>query len=326
VKSRYTHITLAECEIIRKLRAREQTPAQIARVLGKHRSTIWREIKRNINGVDAYWERHAHAFMLKRRLRAKAYRQVIDNDMIMTGFMQDMLKRTYSPEQIAGYMRRSHHPRPVCHKTIYRWIHRDWRSRKGYLRFKGRPRLSYGASKTEWQPHKRHITERPRAVEKRLRVGDWEADLVHGSQDDSRHCILTLNERRTRFSIGRKLQTLRSLPVAYILADALRDLPVRTLTCDNGIEFGRHKTIEKLLKCKVYFTDTNSPQQRGANENLNGLLREFFPKGKSLAHVRQEDVTRIFTILNRRPRKVLGYDCPRNAFAELTGASYYLVR
>ena len=197
-------------------------------------------------------------------------------------YVENLLKKTLSPEQIAGYMRRSGHTQALCHKTIYAWVHRRWSSRKAYLRFKGRPRVQYGQHKRLWQPHRRHISDRPRIVDRRLRVGDWEADLVHGIRDDSRHCILTLNERMTGFAIARKLRTLNPLAVSYIMADALRDLPVKTITCDNGFEFGQHKTIEKLLKCEVYFTDTHSPQQRGSNENFNGLLREFFPKGTSL--------------------------------------------
>ena len=140
------------------------------------------------------------------------------------------------------------------------------------------------------------------------------------------HCLLTLNERRSGFCIVRKLTTLNPLVVAYVIADALRGLPVQTLTCDNGFEFAQHKRIERLLKCKVYFTNTHSPQERGSNDKLNGLLREFFPKGTSLSHVSQADVIAAATSLNRRPRKRLNYDCPRNVFAELTGASYFLVR
>jgi IS30 family transposase len=312
--------------LIRELLARGYKRAGIARILGKHRSTICREIKRNTNESHIYYEVHAQAFTRDRRLQAKTAWRVIDRDYMLQAYIENLLKSTNSPEQIAGYMNRSHHPQTLCHKTIYRWIHRQWRTRRAYLRFKGRPRLAYGARKREWQPHKRHISQRPRIVQKRLRVGDWEADLVHGTQDDSRHCILTINERKSGLVIGRKLTSIRSVPVAYRIADALRDLPVHTITCDNGIEFARHKTIEQLTKAKVYFTDTHSPQQRGANENINGLLREFFPKGKSLAHVTQYDVTRACTILNRRPRKRLGWDCPRNVFAKLTGASYYLVR
>ncbi|MDE2071416.1 MAG: IS30 family transposase [Patescibacteria group bacterium] len=317
---------MAEREIIRRLSAQKRRPAYIARVLGKHRATICREIKRNSNAAGIYYEKHAQTFMLRRRLAAKAVRRRIDRDYMLQNYVEQLLKANFSPEQIAGYMRRSNHPQRLSHKSIYSWIHREWRTRRSYLRFKGRPRVPYGMCKRLWQPHKRHISARPRIVEKRMRVGDWEADLVHGTRDDSRHSLLTINERASGFVIVRKLTTLNPLVVAHVFAEALRDLPVHTITCDNGFEFAQHKRIEKLLKCQVYFTDTHSPQQRGANENLNGLLREFFPKGTSMAHVSQYDATRAAVTLNRRPRKRLGYDCPRNVFAELTGASHYLVR
>jgi transposase, IS30 family len=130
----------------------------------------------------------------------------------------------------------------------------------------------------------------------------------------------------TGFCVIWKLTTLNPIVVAYHIGHALKDLPVETLTFDNGFEFGQHKRIEKLLGCKVYFTDTHSPQQRGSNENLNGLIREFFPKGTPLAHVTQARATEVATILNGRPRKRLNYETPRNVFAKLTGMSYHVVR
>jgi IS30 family transposase len=324
--ARYAHISFADRTVIRALKARKYSCAAIARTLGKHRSTITRELKRNTNQAGIYFEKHANAFMLARRRAAKVPYRRIDRDYMLEAKIEEMLKNQYSPEQIAGYMRRAGLSYRVSHKTIYSWVHRKWQTRRAYLRFKGRPRVPYGQHKRLWQPHRRHITQRPRVVEKRLRVGDWEVDLVHGVRDDSRHSLLTLNERRSGFCIIRKLKTLNPIVVAHVIADALKDLPAHTLTCDNGFEFGQHRRIEKLVGCKVYFTDTHSPQQRGSNENLNGLLREFFPKGTSLIHVNQYDATRAATILNRRPRKRFAYDCPRNVFAELTGASHYLVR
>jgi transposase, IS30 family len=321
MKNRYTHVAYGEREIIRLMLAAKHSPAQIAKFLGKHRSTVCREIKRNANGGGLYYERHAHTIMLKRRLAGKAPHRRIDRDYILQAYVEDLLKKSFSPEQIQGYMRRSAYAQSLCHKTIYSWIHRRWQSRKAYLRFKGRPRVPYGLKKRLWQPHRRHISDRPAIVEKRSRVGDWEIDLVHGNKDDSRHSLLTLNERKTGFCIIRKLTSLSPLIVAHVITHALKDLPVHTITSDNGFEFGQHKTIEKKVGCKMYFTDVNSPQQRGSNENLNGLIREFFPKGVSMAHVRQEDATAVAVILNRRPRKRLNFDCPRNAFAEETGAS-----
>jgi IS30 family transposase len=223
-------------------------------------------------------------------------------------------------------MERAGHVRRVCHQTIYDWIHRKWQSRKEWLRFKGKPRRPYGEGKHLWQPDKRHISERPGIVEKRCRTGDWEGDLVHGSKDDSRHALLTLVCRATGFGIIWKIQSLRAEYVAAIIVLALRGLPVHTITFDNGSEFAHHKTIENNLKCEVYFTDTNSPQQRGTNENFNGLVREFFPKGKSLAHVTQAQCTHVATILNRRLRKRLGYECPRTIFARMSGLNPYFQR
>jgi IS30 family transposase len=138
--------------------------------------------------------------------------------------------------------------------------------------------------------------------------------------------LLTLVDRASGFGIIWKIQTLYPRAVAHIVDLALHGLPVRTITFDNGFEFGHHKLIERLLKCKVYFTDPHSPEQRGSNENFNGLIREFFPKGTSLAHVTQADAKRVAIILNSRPRKRFGYDCPRRVFAAKTGWSPYLTR
>jgi IS30 family transposase len=300
--------------------------AEIARVLGKHRSTVMREIKRNTNAGGIYYEVHAQSAMLRRRKAAKAPYRIIDNDPQLEMNIENLLKNTLSPEQVAGYMKRVGHLRPVSHQTIYDWAHRRWQSRKAYLRFKGKPRVPYGTGKTFWQPHKRHISERPPAVQKRRRAGDWEGDLVHGSKNDSRHSLLTLVDRASGFAVVWKLRTLYPHLVAQHVIYALKGLPVHTITFDNGFEFGHHRTMERKLKCRVYFTDVNSPQQRGTNENFNGLLREFFPKGVSMAHVTQEDATRAATILNRRPRKRLGYECPRNVFAAMSGLSPYIMR
>jgi transposase, IS30 family len=320
LKGKYLHLTLAEREIVRRMLAQHCTHAEIARVLGKSRSTVSREIKRNGNARSVYLEKQAHAAMLRRRKTSKAKALVIENDLAMSQYIEELLRAHFSPEQIVGWMRRSEYSkaRTVCQRTIYRWVHREWQARKNLLRFKGKPRVSYGARKTMWQPHKRHISERPFIVRKRARTGDWEGDLVHGNKDDSRHSLLTLVDRATGTGVVWKLSTLYPHAVARHVEIALRGLPVHTITFDNGFEFGHHKTIEKLLKCQVYFTDVNSPQQRGSNENFNGLLREYFPKGKSLAHVTQLEASLVALNLNRRPRKRLGYRSPARVFAEMS--------
>ena len=241
--------------------------------------------------------------------------------------IEGLLKGGLSPDEVVGYMRRAGHIRRLCHQTIYDWVHRKWQSRKEWLRFQGKPRIPYGKRRDAWQAGKRHISERPRIVEKRCRVGDWEGDLVHGSKDDSRHALLTLVDRASGFGIIWKITSLYPEYVAQVVILALKGLPVRTITFDNGFEFGHHKTMEKMLKCEVYFTDTNSPEQRGSNENFNGLLRRpYFPKGQSLRHVTQDRCREVAAILNGRPRKRLGYECPRTVFARMSRLKPYIVR
>ena len=304
----------------------KHTHAEIARLLGKSRSSISREIKRNTNAAGIYYELHAQNMMLRRRAAAKAPARIIENGRDVEAYVERLLRRHLSPEQIAGYMRRSGYFRPVSFKTIYAWVHRAWQQRKALLRFKGRPRVPYGATKRSWQPQKRHISERPLVVTKRRRVGDWEADLVHGTRDNSRHCLLTLNDRASGFCIIRKISAIDGYTVASAMIEALRGLPVHTITCDNGFEFARHKTLERRLRCKMYFTDPNSPQQRGSNENLNELVREFFPKGQSLAHVTEARAVEVAAQLNGRPRKRFGYESPRHVFTTMVGKSPHFVR
>jgi IS30 family transposase len=265
--------------------------------------------------------------MRRRRKAAKHDFLIIDNDPQLEMQIVRLFENGLSPEEIVGYMRRAGHIRRLCHQTIYDWVHRQWQSRKEWLRFQGKPRVPYGKRRDAWQPDKRHISERPRIVKKRRRTGDWEGDLVHGCKDDSRHALLTLVDRASRFGIIWKITSLYPEYVAQVIILALRGLPVHTITFDNGFEFGHHKTIEKGLNCKVYFTDTNSPQQRGANENFNGLLRRpYFPKGSSLRHVNQNRCSEVAAALNGRPRKCLGYECPRTVFARMSGLGPYFTR
>lgn len=322
----FRQLTLSERAIIRCMLTKRVRVREIALVLGKDRSTIFREIRRNKNAAGLYLEDHAHGILKRRRLAAREKFRCIENDILLQRQVEQLLQFGLSPEQIVGFLARNRHKTRVSRSTLYRWVHRAWQGRKSLLRFRGKTRAPYGSRKDAWDPDKRHISTRPAIVEKRERVGDWEADLVHGTQDDSRHCLLTLNDRATGFCIIKKLAGTDSYQVAYAIINALTGLPVRTITCDNGFEFGRHRLIERKLQCHVYFTDTNSPQQRGSNENLNGLLRQFFPKGKSMKHVTQAQATDAARRLNGRPRKRYGYEAPRRLFAAMTGRSGLFIR
>jgi len=320
-RKRYKQLTEYERGIIRRMFSQNVRIREIARVVEKDRSTIFRELGRNRNAGGLYNEHHAQSSLKRRRINARAKLRIIENDILLEKQVEDLMKYGLSPDQIAGWMARHRQRRRVARSTVYRWIRRLWQSRKALLRTRGKVRATYGSKKDSWDLNKRHIRERPALVEKRERVGDWEADLVHGSQDDSNHCILSLVDRATGFCILRKLTSLASEVCAAVIIRALEGLPAKTITCDNGWEFGRHQRIERSLGCRVYFTDVHSPQQRGSNENLNGLLRQYFPKGKSLKHVTQVQLNEIARRLNGRPRKRFGYASPRELFASMTGKS-----
>jgi IS30 family transposase len=325
-RPKFQQLSQSERGIIQAMLKKKVRARIIAYTLGKDRSTIYREIRRNTDAGGLYIENHASAILKRRRVAARAKFRIIENDCFLQGQVEQLLQFGLSPDQIAGFQDCTRQHARVSRSTVYRWVHRAWQGRKSLLRFRGKTRAPYGSRKNSWDADKRHISTRPTIVEKRERVGDWEADLVHGIKDDSHHSLLTLNDRATGFCIIRKMSALDSNTVAQAIIDALSGLPVRTITCDNGFEFGRHKKIERMLKCKVYFTDTNSPQQRGSNENLNGLLRQFFPKGRSMRHVTQSQATDAARRLNGRPRKRFGYEAPRRMFAAMTGRSGLFIR
>lgn len=174
-RARFTQLTNDERLLIRRMLTQGRRVREIAANLGKHRSSIFREIRRNINGDGVYDPIHAAAFLRKRRLKARAKLRIIENDPQLQMEIEELLSRTLSPEQIVGYMQRAKHLRRVCTKTIYEWIDRDRRTRKVLLRHRGRPRFAYGERKGAWESGKRHISERPKGIEKRRRVGDGRA-------------------------------------------------------------------------------------------------------------------------------------------------------
>jgi IS30 family transposase len=229
----FEQLTRSEREIIRRMLPRHSIN-DIARALGKHRCTVFRELRRNRNKAGIYYEIQAHNLMLARRRAAKEKYRVIEGHFEVGRHVQELLHKRLSPEQIAGIMRRTQYHRPVCQKTIYRWVHREWQQRKRLLRFKGKPRVPYGSRKNSWEPNKRHISERPFIVSRRRRTGDWEADLVHGTQDDSASCLLTLNDRASGYCLIRALKSRNSENVRREIVLALRGFPVHTITCDNG--------------------------------------------------------------------------------------------
>jgi len=312
----YHQITFAERYTLGVLRRGGLSPAAIARTLGRHRSTILREIQRNQARSDGtYRPRLAEWYARGRRAHSRRNRQFSGADLQR---IRALLAEHWSPEQVAGRLRREGRLQ-ISHETIYRYIWADKAAggtlythlrgarkqrRKRYGRYDSRGRVA----------GKRPITARPAVVETRTQLGHWEADTVVGP---GRPCILSLVERKTGYVVIGQLRARTTAAVnrrATALIQAQRH-PVRTITADNGTEFHDYPAIERATGTRFYFATPHHAWERGTNENTNGLIRQYLPKRRSMATLTQQDCDRIAAQLNRRPRKRLGYRTPEECYA-----------
>ena len=207
-------------------------------------------------------------------------------------YYEEKLRATWSPEQIACTPCELKMP---SWRTIYRWI---------YEKYLVNGKYSKGKS----------IRKRDKSVYSRKEAGHWEADTVVSGQGKSRACFATLAERKTRFYIAVKMPDRRAETMENAIVAVLSAFPpqlVKTITCDRGAEFANWRRIEERLHCEVYFADPYCAWQKGTNENLNGLLREFYPKGRNLSRVAPATLKRNLALINARPRKVLNFHSPQ---------------
>ncbi len=308
----YHQLTQHERYIIASMRQARNSVVQMADRLGRHRSTVYRELRRNKSTYDGhYGAEKAHSYAVARCRRCRRGPQYSHQELSR---VEAMLWNWWSPQQMSGVLRRQTGMQ-ISAQTIYRHVKRDkrrggslWEQMRIMSKF-GRKRYGRPDSRGKLAG-KRHISERPEAAQDRKRIGHWEGDTVMGS--DLRHCVLTLVERKTGYAIIKKL-TARSKEQASLAAlQAVVELPGRfkTITFDNGTEFHDYKLIERNSDVKCYFATPYHSWERGTNENTNGLIRQYLPKGSSMAHVTQSDCIRIQQSLNDRPRKRLGYQNP----------------
>lgn len=289
---------------------------EIAETLGRAPSTISRELRRNrTSGDGAYRVEKAHSYATARRRRCRRGSQFSE------AVFQDVdqaLRQRLSPEQIVGVFSRDGKPVP-SHETIYRHIRRNKRqggnlvsftrimSKVGRKRYRSRPArgVLHG---------KRHISERPADVNDRSRIGDWEGDTVMGK--DTKHCLLTLVERKSGFTVIRLLpdRTARAATDAALLVIRNPEHTFNTITFDNGTEFHDYKELEKDGGPTCYFATPYHSWERGTNENTNGLIRQYLPKGKCLANISQAQCDWIADELNRRPRKRFDFQTPETIY------------
>lgn len=315
----YTQITLEERYAISALRKLDYSSAAIARELGRDPSTISREVRRNAWRTDgrSYWVDKAQSYTNERRRASRRNSQFTAEEW---AFVEDLLREDWSPEQIVGWCARFK-LLVISHETIYRHIHED-RARGGtlytHLRVMTKNlRKRYGTYDSRGRlAGKRHISTRPVSAHNRSRIGHWEGDTVLGNTQHGA-CVVTLVERKSGFvAIGLLAQRTAANTNARLrqLIEA-QPRPVRTLTLDNGTEFHSYKKLEAVVSTKCYFATPHHSWERGSNENMNGLFRQYAPKRTSMEHLTQQACQRIADKLNRRPRKRLGFRTPEEIYA-----------
>lgn len=312
---RYHQLTSEERYALSAFRKQGYNQSQIAKALGRHRSTICRELRRNSRKDGGYRPSTADDFARGRRSRSRRNWQFTDRDWAL---VREKLQELWSPEQISGRLKQKRLLH-ISHETIYRYVWNDMLRGGSLHRFlrgaRKQRRKRYGAYDSRGRlAGKRHISERPAAAENRSRIGHLEGDTMIGGAD--KHCVLTMVDRKTGYVFIGKLED-RTVKAANRRAISLiKRAPrrVHTITLDNGTEFHGYKEIEASTNATIYFATPHHSWERGTNENTNGLIRQYLPKRKSMKNTTQQDCDWIANQLNNRPRKRLGFLTPAELY------------
>jgi len=310
--SHYTQLTREERYQISALKTAGHNQVEIATVIGRNKSTVSRELSRN-RGQRGYRPKQANHFAESRR-QSKSVPRITTESWTR---VELLLCEDWSPEQISNWLR-NEEGTLVSPEWIYQYILQDKQaggSLHRHLRCQKQRKKRYGTPERRGQIKGRvSIDERPEVVNQRSRIGDWEADTVIGKQGGT--VLVTLVERKTRFSVIGKAPNRTAQEVKAVILKRLKPLAaqVQTLTYDNGKEFALHQDIAKELVASGYFAHPYHSWERGLNENTNGLIRQFFPKGTDLSEVTEAEVQEVMNKLNNRPRKCLGFKTPNQVF------------
>jgi Transposase and inactivated derivatives, IS30 family len=310
----YGHFTQSDRESLARMRENGMKMREIGEALGKNVSSISRELKRNTNKSSGYnsWDATCKYIHRRKRCRRKSR---IAQDAPLLEFIRGSLERYDSPQIIEVMWKKLNPGAKISGSTIYRALKSGMipgRSAKEHLRRRGAKRYP-NRSKFNTITPEHKICERPEFIELRERIGDWEGDcLVSGKK--GRFKIFTCVDRASRYVVAQNAHGADAQSVLSAMLNALKGVPIHTLTLDNGAEFAKHKDFARQTGSTVFFADPHSPWQRGSNEQVNGLLRFFFPKSADLALVSDEQIALACDCLNDRPRKCLGWLSPRQVF------------
>lgn len=310
----HTHFTIEERENILKYITQEISINQIAILLGRNKSSISRELKRNmVNGF--YSPSRAQNSYNNNKARC-GRRNILENNSKLKEAIAEGLKEDWSPEQIAGRFKREKRF-DISFKTIYRAIDLGLLdvSKKDVLRRKGKSK-KHGIIETRGKiPNKKMIDERPFSPDDRSEIGHFESDTVIGA--GRKGAIATHVDRKSRYLLASIMPNRKSDIFSDYTVKMFSNIPkfvIKTFTCDNGKEFAKFKEIEDKLESLVYFANPYHSWERGTNENTNGLLRQYFPKGYNFENITQEDLDIAIHKINHRPRKVLGFRTAHEVF------------
>lgn len=312
----YHHFTIEEGCCLREYYVKGKSYREIAKLLGRNVSSVSRELRRNCTFYRDIPRYYPYTAQRKSNLRNSYRHKGVFWDRKVLDYIEEKLSLTWSPEQISNTPCEFKLP---SFKTIYRWLYEGYicKGNVKVLRKKGKTRKRLGNSGRFTTG--KSIRKRDKSVYKRIEFGHWEADTVVSGRGKSKTCFATLAERVTRYFIAIKIPNRNGETMADAIIKTLSKLPkgaVKTITCDRGSEFSGWRKIEKGLQCDMYFADPYCAWQKGTNENLNGLLREFYPKGRDLSRVSEKTLEKNLALINARPKKVLKFKKPVDLFNE----------
>jgi len=313
---KYKQLTLKERYHISTLLKKGWSQKEIANSIGVNPSTICREIQRNKDNLTQEYHYAFAESSASRRQQSKAKYTVITSKI--KTYIKSKLKEDWSPEQIAGRMKRDK-GFTVCHESIYRYIYNN-KSRGGklykHLRHKNK---KYHNRANKYQRRgiiidRVSIDKRPKIVEKKNRIGDFEIDTVIGLNHIG--ALVTVVDRKSKYTIIKKVSSKRADKVTNALIEMLFPLRkiTKTITSDNGKEFAYHKKVSESLDTDFFFAHPYSSWERGLNEHTNGLIRQYLPKKTDFTQISKEEIITIQDKLNHRPRKILNYRTPFEVF------------
>lgn len=304
----YKHLSQIERYQIASLMKAQHSITQIASLIGRHKSTISRELRRNA-GSRGYRPKQASELAIERSEQSR-------NACTVAPWVKEqasaLLRLQWSPEQVASRL-------PVSHETLYQHVYADktqggnlWKNLR--CQKQKRKRYASGRDRRGQIPNRRPLSERPAHIEGRKQVGHWECDTVIGA--NHKQAIVTVVERKSGYAVMAKVSNKTEELVSQAIITALRPFKarVKTLTYDNGKEFCGHARVDQALNSTGYFARPFASWERGTNENFNGLLRQYVPKKRPMKDINDWEIKMIEDRLNNRPRKRLGFKTPAEVF------------